>query len=140
MTQQKTITEAIAANQLTKTEYQRQIDAIRLIPQALRAALSLGIDQDAAINGANRAVAVITGINVLELFDAKVPPTVIAEKYLTLGMIGSRMKTNWQTVGKQLRKMGLLNGDLAVTESGRAFYVENKGWSEKVIELLQEAK
>lgn len=140
MTQPQTITEAIAANQLTKTEYQRQIDAIRLIPQALRAALSLGMDQDEAIQGANRAVAVITGINVLEIFDAKVPPTVIAEKYLTLGMIGSRMKTNWQTVGKQLRKMGLLNGDLAVTESGRAFYVENKGWSEKVIELLQEAK
>lgn len=140
MTQQKTITEAIAANQLTKTEYQRQIDAIRLIPQALRAALSLGMDQDEAIQGANRAVAVITGINVLEIFDAKVPPTVIAEKYLTLVMIGSRMKTNWQTVVKQLRKMGLLNGDLSVTESGRAFYVENKGWSEKVIELLQEAK
>lgn len=139
MTQPQTITEAIAG-QLTKTEYQRQIDAIRLIPQALRAALSLGMDQDEAIQGANRAVAVITGINVLEIFDAKVPPTVIAEKYLTLGMIGSRMKTNWQTVGKQLRKMGLLNGDLAVTESGRAFYVENKGWSEKVIELLQEAK
>lgn len=42
MTQQQTITEAIAANQLTKTKYQRQIDAIRLIPQAVRAAPALG--------------------------------------------------------------------------------------------------
>lgn len=71
-TQSKTIAEAIAVNQLTKTEYQRQIDAILLIPQALRAALSLGIDKDAAIQGANSAVTVITGVNVLELFGKQV--------------------------------------------------------------------
>lgn len=80
-TQSKTITEAIAANQLTKTQYQRQIDAIRLIPQALRAALSLGMDKDEAIQGANSAVTVITGVNVFELFGKQVAAT--EEQYLT---------------------------------------------------------
>jgi len=138
MAQPKTITEAIAANQLTKTEYQRQIDAIRLFPQAVRAALSLGMDKSAAIQGANRAVAVITGINVLELFGGKVAAT--EEKYLTLGAIGGRLKTNWQVARKRLQDIGFLAADYDITEAGRAFYVDNKGWSENVIELLKEVK
>lgn len=137
MTQPKTITEAIAG-QLTKTKYERQMDAIKLIPQALQAALSLGLDKDESIQGANRAVAVITGINVIELFKVKAPATATEEKYLTLGQIGHRMKTNWQTVSKRLRSIGMLDEYSFLTESGRAFYVEGKGWSEKVIELLQE--
>lgn len=137
MTQPQTITEAIAG-QLTKTEYQRQIDAIRLIPQALRAALSLGMDQDEAIQGANRAVAVITGINVLEIFKAQAPVT--EETYLTLGQIGHRLRTNWQTAQKLLRSIGFIDAEDFLTESGRAFYKEDRGWSEKVIELLQEVK
>lgn len=136
MTQPKTITEAIA-NQLTKSEYERRMDAIRLIPQALQAALSLGLNKDESIQGANRAVAVITGINVLELFKVKAPAPVTEEKYLTLGQLGFRLKTNWQTVQKLLRSVDLINDDFSVSQSGRAFYVEGKGWSEKVIELLQ---
>lgn len=139
MTQPKTITEAIAG-QLTKTEYERQMDAIKLIPQALQAALSLGLDKDESIQGANRAVAVITGINVLELFKEKAPAPVTEEKYLTLGALGARMKTNWQTAQKRLRALGFIDSDHAVTQTGRAFFVEGKGWSEKVIELLQEVK
>lgn len=68
----ETLMETVA-NQLTKTEYQRRMDAIRLIPTAIRAAIALDLDKDAAIHGANRAVAVITGINVLELFNGKAP-------------------------------------------------------------------
>ena len=135
-TQSKTITEAIAANQLTKSEYQRQIDAIRLIPQALRAALSLGMDKDAAIQGANRAVAVITGVNVLELFSAEVAAT--EETYLTLGQLGNRLKTNWQTVQKRLRSIGFVDAGGTPTDAGNAFYIEGKGWSEKVIWIIRE--
>lgn len=138
MPTQKTITGAIAANQITKTEYQRQIDAIRLIPQALRAALALGLDKDAAVQGAVRALAVITGVNVLELFDGEVAAT--EETYLTLGMLGARLKTNWQTAAKRLQSFGFMDARGLITESGRAFYAENKGWSEKVVELLQEVK
>ena len=137
MPQPQTIMETIA-NQLTKSEYQRQIDAIRLIPQTLRAALSLGMDKEESIQGANRAVAVITGVNVLELFGGKVAAT--EEKYLTLGAIGARLKKNWQTARNRLQGIGFLDADYDITEAGRAFYVDNKGWSEKVVELLQEVK
>jgi len=137
MTQQKTITEAIAS-QLTKTEYERQMDAIRLFPDAVRAATSLILPRDEAIQGAVRAVAVITGVNVLELFKAQAPVT--EEKYLTLGMIGARLKTNWQTAQKRLRSIGFIDAEDFLTESGRAFYKEDRGWSEQVIELLQEVK
>jgi len=137
MTQQKTITEAIAS-QLTKTEYERQMDAIRLFPDAVRAAASLILPRDEAIQGAVRAVAVITGVNVLELFKAQAPVT--EEKYLTLGMIGARLKTNWQTAQKRLRSIGFIDAEDFLTESGRAFYKEDRGWSEQVIELLQEVK
>ena len=139
MTQQKTITEAIAS-QLTKTEYERQMDAIRLFPDAVRAAASLILPRDEAIQGAVRAVAVITGINVLELFKVKAPSTVTEEKYLTLGQIGHRMETNWQTARKRLHAIGLIDDNGVDTESGRSFYVAGKGWSEKVIELLQEVQ
>lgn len=140
MTQQKTITEAIAG-QLTKTEYERQIDAIKLIPQALQAALSLGLDKDESIHGANRAVAVITGVNVLELFKAKASAPAAAEKYLTLGQLGHRLNTNWQTVSKLLFRMGFIDDLGVVTKAGLSFFdAERKGWSEKVIELLQEVK
>jgi len=137
MTQPKTITEAIAS-QLTKTEYERQMDAIRLFPDAVRAAASLILPRDEAIQGAVRAVAVITGVNVLELFKAQAPVT--EEKYLTLGMIGARLKTNWQTAQKRLRSIGFIDAEDFLTESGRAFYKEDRGWSEQVIELLQEVK
>ena len=136
MTQPKTITEAIA-NQLTKSAYERQMDAIRLFPEALRVAESLGRDKAECIESANRAVAVITGINVLELFKVKVPAPATEEKYLTLGQIGHRLKTNWQTAQKRLRRVDLINDDFSVSQSGRAFYVEGKGWSEQVVELLQ---
>lgn len=139
MTQQKTITEAIAS-QLTKTEYERQMDAIRLFPEALRVAESLGRDKAECIQSANRAVAVITGINVLELFKVKAPSTVTEEKYLTLGQIGHRLETNWQTARKRLHAIGLIDDNGFDTESGRSFYVAGKGWSEKVIELLQEVQ
>lgn len=139
MTQQKTITEAIAG-QLTKTEYERQIDAIKLIPQALQAALSLGLDKDESIHGANRAVAVITGVNVLELFKVKAPATVTEETYLTLGQLGHRLRTNFTGAIKRLQAIDFMNADGFITESGIAFYVEGKGWSENVIELLQEVK
>lgn len=135
MPTQKTIEEAIAANQLTKTKYQRQLDAIRLIPQALRAALALGMDKEAAIQGANRAVAVITGVNVLELFGRKVAAT--EEQYLTLDQLGNRLKTNWQTVQKRLCSIGFVDAGGTATESGGAFYIEGKGWSEKVVGLLK---
>lgn len=124
------------ANQLTKSEYQRQIDAIRLFPQALRAALSIGMEKEEAIQGANRAVAVITGVNVQELFSAKVAAT--EEKYLSISAIGKILNTNWGGARKRLQSIGFLDKDFALTESGRAFYVDDKGWSEKVIELLQE--
>jgi hypothetical protein len=139
MTQPKTITEAIAG-QLTKTEYERRIDAIKLIPQAIQAAVSLGLDKDAAIQGANRAVAVITGINVLELFQVKAPAPVTEEKYLSVGQIGHRMKTNWQTAQKRLCSMGFVDAVGTPTEAGNAFFVDGKGWSEKVVELLQSAE
>lgn len=139
MTQPKTITEAIAG-QLTKTEYERQIDAIRLFPEAVKAAASLIMQRDEAIQGAVRAVAVITGINVLELFKVKAPSTVTEEKYLTLGQIGHRLETNWQTARKRLHAIGLIDDNGVDTESGRSFYVAGKGWSEKVIELLQEVQ
>ena len=138
MTQPKTITEAIAS-QLTKTEYERQMDAIRLFPDAVRAAASLILPRDEAIQGAVRAVAVITGINVLEMFKVKAPDTAKEEKYLTLGMLGARLKTNWQTAQKRLRSIGFVDEN-GVTESGRAFFFTGKGWSEQVIELLQEVK
>jgi hypothetical protein len=138
MQNSKTILETVA-HQLTKTEYERQIDAIRLFPDVLRVAQTLGSDKAECIQSANRAIAVITGVNVLELFKVKAPAPVTREKYLTLGMLGARLKTNWQTAQKRLRSIGFVyeNG---VTESGRAFYVEGKGWSEQVIELLQEVK
>lgn len=139
MTQTKTITEAISS-QLTKTEYERQMDAIRLFPEALRVAESLGRDKAECIQSANRAVAVITGINVLEMFKVKAPDTAKEEKYLTLGMLGARLKTNWQTAQKRLRSIGFIDAEDFLTESGRAFYKEDKGWSEKVIDLLQEVK
>jgi len=139
MTQQKTITEAIAG-QLTKTEYERQIDAIKLIPQALQAALSLGLDKDESIHGANRAVAVITGVNVLELFKVKAPASVTSEKYLTFGAIGFKLKSNVIGAKQRLRALGFIDSVDAVTQAGSAFYVDGKGWSEKVIELLQEVK
>lgn len=139
MQNSKTILETVA-HQLTKSEYERQIDAIRLFPDALRVAQTLGSDKAECIQSANRAVAVITGINVLELFKVKVPDTAKEEKYLSVGQIGYMLKTNWQTVSKRLRCIGMLDEYSFLTESGRAFYVEGKGWSEKVIELLQEVK
>jgi hypothetical protein len=135
MTQPKTITEAIA-NQLTKSAYERQIDAIRLFPEALRVAESLGRDKAECIESANRAVAVITGVNVRELFKVKAPAPVTEEKYLTLGQLGHRLNTNWQTATKRLQAIGVVD-EKGVTEAGRAFFVTGKGWSEKVIELLQ---
>lgn len=138
MTQPKTITEAIAS-QLTKTEYERQMDAIRLFPDAVRAAASLILPRDEAIQGAVRAVAVITGINVLEMFKVKAPDTAKEEKYLTLGQLGHRLNTNWQTATKRLQAIGVVD-ETGVTEAGRAFFVTGKGWSEQVIELLQEVK
>lgn len=142
----KTIMETVA-NQLTKTEYQRRMDAIRLIPTAIRAAIALGLDKDAAIHGANRAVAVITGINVLELFNGKAPkqdqpapvaPPAPPEKYLTLGEVGAKLNTNWGGAQKRLKALGLIDVNNDLTEAGRAFCVDGKGWSEKVLELLQE--
>lgn len=135
----QTISEAIA-NQITKTEYERQMDALRLFPEAVRAAASLIMQRDEAIQGAVRAVAVITGINVLELFKVKAQAPVTEEKYLSVGQIGYRMKTNWQTVEKRLQAIGLMTTSGMLTEPGRAFHVQGKGWSEKVIELLQEVK
>ena len=141
-----TIMDTIATNQLTKTEYQRRIDAIRLIPTAIRAAIALGLDKDAAIHGANRAVAVITGINVLELFNGKAPkqeqdtpavPPAPPEKYLTLGEIGAKLNTNWGGAQKRIKALGLIDARNELTEAGWAFFVESKGWSEKVVELLQ---
>ena len=137
MQNSKTILETVA-HQLTKSEYERQIDAIRLFPDALRVAQTLGSDKAECIQSANRAVAVITGINVLELFKAQAPVT--EETYLTLGQIGHRLRTNWQTAQKLLRSIGFIDAEDFLTESGRAFYVEGKGWSEKVIELLQEVQ
>ena len=139
MQNSKTILETVA-HQLTKSEYERQIAAIRLFPEALRVAESLGRDKAECIQSANRAIAVITGINVLELFKAKAPAPVTEEKYLTLGQIGHRLKTNWQNVQKRLHAIGLIDDNGFDTESGRAFYVVGKGWSEQVIELLQEVK
>jgi len=139
MTQPKTITEAIA-NQLTKSAYERQMDAIRLFPEALRVAESLGRDKAECIESANRAVAVITGINVLELFKVKAPAPVTEEKYLSVGQIGYRMNTNWQTAQKLLHRIGFIDDDSCVTEAGSAFFVNDKGWSEKVVELLQAAE
>lgn len=139
MQNSKTILETVA-HQLMKSEYERQIDAIKLFPDALRVAESLGRDKAECIQSANRAISVITGVNVFELFKAQVPAPVKEEKYLTLGALGARMKTNWQTAQKRLRRLDLINDDFSVSQSGRAFYVENKGWSEKVIELLQAAK
>lgn len=115
------------------------MDAIKLIPQAMSAAVSLGMNRDESIQGAVRAVAVITGVNVLELFKVKAPAPV-TEKYLTLGQIGHRMETNWQTARKRLHAIGLIDDNGVDTESGRSFYVAGKGWSEKVIELLQAAE
>lgn len=137
MQNSKTILETVA-HQLTKSEYERQIDAIRLFPDALRVAQTLGSDKAECIQSANRAVAVITGINVLELFKAQAPVT--EETYLTLGQIGHRLETNWQTARKRLHAIGLIDDNGVDTESGRSFYVAGKGWSEKVIELLQEVQ
>jgi len=139
MQHSKTILETVA-HQLTKSEYERQIDAIRLFPEALRLSESLGSDKAECIQSANRAIAVITGVNVLELFKAKAPSTVTEEKYLTLGQIGHRLETNWQTARKRLHAIGLIDDNGFDTESGRSFYVAGKGWSEKVIELLQAAE
>lgn len=142
----ETLMDTIAINQLTKTEYQRRMDAIRLIPTAIRAAIALGLDKDAAIHGANRAVAVITGINVLELFNGKAPkqeqdtpavPPAPPEKYLTLGEIGAKLNTNWGGAQKRLKGLGLIDARNELTEAGWAFCVEGRGWSEKVLELLQ---
>ena len=138
MQNSKTILETVA-HQLTKTEYERQIDAIKLFPDALRVAQTLGSDKAECIQSANRAVAVITGINVLELFKAKAPAPVTEEKYLTLGQLGHRLNTNWQTATKRLEAIGLVDSE-GVTEAGRAFFIVGKGWSEKVIELLQAAE
>lgn len=143
MQNSKTITETIA-NQITKSEYQRQVDAIRLFPQAVRAASSLGMEKDEAVHGAVRAVAVITGVNVTELFHVQrpspIPSSSTNEKYLTLGAIGRMFKTNVTGATKRLRAIGLLDSSNSVTEAGRAFYIDYKGWSEKVIELLQAAE
>ena len=70
MQHSKTILETVA-HQLTKSEYERQIDAIKLFPDALRVAESLGRDKSECIQSSNRAISVITGVNVLELFKAK---------------------------------------------------------------------
>ncbi len=139
MQNSKTILETVA-HQLTKSEYERQIDAIRLFPEALRLSESLGSDKAECIQSANRAIAVITGVNVLELFKAKAPAPVTEEKYLTRGQIGHRMNTNWQTAQKLLHRIGFIDDDSCVTKAGSAFFVNDKGWSEKVIELLQAAE
>lgn len=140
MQQPKTILETVS-HQLTKTEYERQMDAIRLFPDALRVAESLGRDKAECIQSANRAIAVITGVNVLELYKAKAPTPVTEEKYLTLGQLGHRLNTNWQTVSKLLFRMGFIDDLGVVTKAGLSFFdAERKGWSEKVIELLQAAE